>query len=413
LLDAFRAAGKKPVLGLELKANFRDYALNDLRALNPLALDETGKLVESLDQPNPDHPGDIMDESLIGTLLPHIQGMRTVAQFLVVDTRLAIQQGDKNRSLENIEAIFGVAHQASESPVLVCGLVGLAISGIAFDLIEETITEHPEFLTDDQLKRLQATVSNFPIRESVKFDGERAMFEDTLQRIYTDNGNGDGRMTWQGLQAMKTLRGLTGSRDSHDPPELPAVFQTVASPLSMVSVASRKEMKKKYDELFEEMEVSFDKPISSFDLEANELQLQDAIGGSSRYHVLGLILPSFSSVRITLEREAARKNAVELAIAAERFRRKSGDWPTNVTELTPQFIQTLPLDPLNEQPLQLAMVDDQLTIYSVGNNLQDDGGTPLSEPISGEPPADKFRFPPSSAQFPYDGDWILWPQQNQ
>ena len=96
---------------------------------------------------------------------------------------------------------------------------------------------------------------------------------------------------------------------------------------------------------------------------------------------------------------------------AERFRRETGDWPTNIADLTPQFIQTLPLDPLNEKPLRLTVVDDQLTIYSVGNNLQDDGGKPLTKPVSGEPVVD-FHFE-SKATHPYDGDWILWPRRNQ
>jgi hypothetical protein len=53
-------------------------------------------------------------------------------------------------------------------------------------------------------------------------------------------------------------------------------------------------------------------------------------------------------------------------IAAERFRRRHGRWPTTLGELTPEFLKKVPADPYADQPLQLRTTGDGIVIYSVG-----------------------------------------------
>ena len=69
----------------------------------------------------------------------------------------------------------------------------------------------------------------------------------------------------------------------------------------------------------------------------------------------------------------------------------------------------MPVDPLSGGLLRFAIVDEQLTVYSIGNNLADDGGQIMTEADSDEP-VDVFLFESATAR-PYDGDWILWPKR--
>lgn len=62
------------------------------------------------------------------------------------------------------------------------------------------------------------------------------------------------------------------------------------------------------------------------------------------------------------------------ALAAERYRRRHGDWPASLDQLTPDLLEKVPADPFTGRPLMLRRLDDGLVIYSVGADAQDDGG---------------------------------------
>jgi hypothetical protein len=61
-------------------------------------------------------------------------------------------------------------------------------------------------------------------------------------------------------------------------------------------------------------------------------------------------------------------------LAAERFRRAKGRWPSEVAELVPKFLPKTPIDPYDGKPLRLRRDQVGIVIYSIGPDLQDDGG---------------------------------------
>ena len=64
-----------------------------------------------------------------------------------------------------------------------------------------------------------------------------------------------------------------------------------------------------------------------------------------------------------------------VAIALERYRLAQGSCPEALDALAPQFIDKLPHDVINGQPLKYRRTDDgQFILYSVGWNETDDGG---------------------------------------
>ena len=73
----------------------------------------------------------------------------------------------------------------------------------------------------------------------------------------------------------------------------------------------------------------------------------------------------------------------------ERYRLAKGSYPTSLDALAPEFIPVLPNDALTGEPYRYRLDSaDKFTVYSVGWNLKDDGGTP------------------SSKAFGEDGDWV-------
>ena len=72
----------------------------------------------------------------------------------------------------------------------------------------------------------------------------------------------------------------------------------------------------------------------------------------------------------------ASVDLARLACALERYRLANGQFPDTLDALMPKFIEKLPHDLINGQPLKYRRTDDgQFVLYSVGWNETDDGGT--------------------------------------
>jgi hypothetical protein len=74
-----------------------------------------------------------------------------------------------------------------------------------------------------------------------------------------------------------------------------------------------------------------------------------------------------------------------VACALERFKIEHGDYPANLNELVPQFIEKLPRDVVNGEPLHYQRTPDgRFMLYSVGWDMQDDHGVSVDYDKSDE-----------------------------
>lgn len=90
------------------------------------------------------------------------------------------------------------------------------------------------------------------------------------------------------------------------------------------------------------------------------------------------------------------------AIALKRYQLKHGAFPEKLSELTPEFLASVPLDPVDGQPLRYRRnADGSFTLYSIGENGVDDGGDPSLEK---NVQSSSFQW-----QNPHALDWV-WPQ---
>jgi hypothetical protein len=66
-----------------------------------------------------------------------------------------------------------------------------------------------------------------------------------------------------------------------------------------------------------------------------------------------------------------------LACALERFHLAQGRYPDTLSQLAPQFLDRVPVDTVNGQPLKYRRdARAKYVLYSVGWDLNDDGGQP-------------------------------------
>ena len=414
LLDVFRAGAKLPSLGLELESDVTKYSDEDFAALFP-GRDKTDFSSGWLQDEDAE---DILHGSLISIMLPHVQSFRKAGRAFHVDTRLAVEQGDSDRAVENIVTVFGLANQAAETPYLVCGLVGMSVAGLGFEQLEEVMTDDPDFFSEAQLARMQKSIQQMPVRSWLDFEGERASIKDIIQRCYTDDGNGDGRMTSQGVELLSTAETWMTSSPSADSQD--DNYEAVAyaarkfmAPASLFMCASRKEVSDKTDELIDrciaDAQVPFwlNDELDGFQRETDKFFEEN----KTRHVLLAMMFPASQQVINALDRTIARQEGVIAALAIHRYYQTYGDWPTEYDQVSPEFATEFPQDQLDGSLLKFTYRDDQLRVYSVGRDHEDDGGIDHGRKTGGKlVPEARSHFIFGAKSDDYDGDWILWPQ---
>ena len=79
--------------------------------------------------------------------------------------------------------------------------------------------------------------------------------------------------------------------------------------------------------------------------------------------------------------------------------------PETADELVPEFLESIPIDVITGDPLKYKLQDNQPLVYSVGADLDDDGGVESLD-SDGKPVLNVID---QIGSYPIDGDWILWP----
>jgi hypothetical protein len=108
-------------------------------------------------------------------------------------------------------------------------------------------------------------------------------------------------------------------------------------------------------------------------------------------------VPNFPRALEVSARAQTAANQAGLACALELARRARQEYPENLAALVPEFIDRLPHDLINGQPLVYRkLTADRYLLYAVGWDGKDDGGR-AEKPVS-----------PGPAMSQGDGDWV-WP----
>src|SRR4029077_12467335 len=92
------------------------------------------------------------------------------------------------------------------------------------------------------------------------------------------------------------------------------------------------------------------------------------------WHLANLLLPPLSKIADSDIRNKASLRSAAVGLACERFRLAKGRWPTELKELVPHFLDQLPADPFDGQPLKMKYSDGIFVVYSVGVDRVDNGG---------------------------------------
>ena len=86
------------------------------------------------------------------------------------------------------------------------------------------------------------------------------------------------------------------------------------------------------------------------------------------------LMPAVHKVAHAHWRGVAQARCVAVALACERFRLRTGQWPATLDAIPKDLLPAVPLDPYTGKSLRYRRLADGVAVYSVGRNGTDDGG---------------------------------------
>lgn len=387
-IELIRQGSRKPAFGFVLGA--------------------TGDIADPQLWPNACPPADTA--ALISVLLPFLGEARQLARVLSADAALAREQGDGRRLLADVDAMLAMADQLNRRTVLVSDLVALGIRAMALSELEQTLVNRRELLSDGDLQdlahRLSApqTASDF-----ISFAGERLMVYDIVQRIYTNDGQGDGRLTWEGIKQLQYYGLVLGTTRDYRP-NWGGHLEMAIGPASLVVTANRKELIREYDSLMDRSEANLHRPMREADWRPYNdriVEIRQSPAERMRFTVLMMLAPALQGVQQSAERLLGQRDGLLAGIALEIHRRRHGGYPASLDGLSPGLLPAVPPDRITGEPARYRLVDGRPLVYSVGSDRDDDGGRPAKD-RSGQGNAN-LAAQWNGSRAP-DGDWPLYPQ---
>lgn len=359
--DLLLQAAGRPMLGFEIRAGVptdpEDRAFLDL-------------IEPSADGSDPSQASKWLDGSLLFVQLPHLGTIRNGTQLLRADACRAVLAGDGGRAVEDLQAMFGLGALVREPAFLISQLVGIAIDQAAYDTMLDALAARPEAFTDQDLDTLVALLeAQRDQRFVVDLGVERLFFEDMAQRLYTDDGEGGGRLAVAGIGGLPGAGGTMGAMEGRG-----GVLPFLAGPILSRVVLSRGEATRIWNELFDRYERVARTPIwtgQSSDLSEIRRTLGELSGGggsSYRNFPLNILTPAVDQAVLQGHALRLEHDLACAVVQLEIERRRLGGWPNESAAALRS------VDPFSGEPLKYGLVDGRPCFWTVGIDRDDDGG---------------------------------------
>ncbi len=358
---------------------------------------------------------------LVSVLLPYLGQTRRMVRLLAHDGVLAAREGDGHRAAESVLAMLRIAHHTREFPCLITDLVSVALMESAAGTLGTIIEAHPSVIRDSDLVRLSHAFGTFngggPFELALA--SEQAFCDDILQRAFTDDGRGNGRLTPGGVKLLETLQG-GGSQQGDE-----SGASTALGPVAMVAMADRASQRREYAAQVNAVRAWLATPPW---LRGNEMpdrfspvQQPDPLW-RERYLPVHILLPALTTAGWKMERAAFERDAACAVIALELHKRRTGSYPGALADVGSMLLPRVPVDPFDGHPIKYRLIDGTPVLYSIGVDRKDDDGVPPVAPDSRDPAwrwlsaadaAARVKAGVGHAGADIDGDWVIWPPSKQ
>lgn len=321
------------------------------------------------------------------------------AQMLRLDAELAAEQNHAAQVYDDVNACLDIANQFHSQPMLLDDMASWRIFRSTTSLLGWILTEYPSIFSDQQLQSLAQRLTTYGDGHNLvpRLASERMAFDDVVQRVYSDDGQGDGIFLYHLMQQL-----LSGQSAADAQSKLLAPYATSQYP-------SRSEVVERFRRIIDDAERMCMLPL----WECTELPVTDTLHAieeeEPKYVLFDLLLPSVEAAYRAAQDTCQERDAAIVVIALIRFHLHEGSWPETLEALIPKYLSLVPPDRFSGESLKYRIVDGQPLLYSVGLDRVDDGGNPMQADCTTAWASWKPLPSESGSTASPDGDLILWP----
>lgn len=291
------------------------------------------------------------------TLLPHLAMQKQMANLFRIRATAKLALGDRQGAEEDLQTVWAIGDRSREEPTLIGYLVRVAIEGMACETFWQGAVEHA--WTESQLARFQERFRGMHQRDALvySFRGERLFGATTFDLLLQDRA-----------KFLSAFDGMTEDVSTAFIQWMPAGW-----------IRQNQAAHSRYlDRLITEIQSVETSRCVATRVDASGLSTETSGGrqGFRPYTALSdLMIPSLINVVKRSDRMVAMSRLAETVCALERYRLAAGGYPKTLGELVPRYCTSVPLDPVDGQPLRYSPeAEGGFKLYSIGLNGKDDNG---------------------------------------
>ncbi|MEQ8618450.1 MAG: hypothetical protein RIB44_17905 [Lacipirellulaceae bacterium] len=302
-----------------------------------------------------------------------LEGLRAFTRGLCVRATLRAGEGRFAAAHADLMACRRLARHASNQFGIVASLVAIAVEGMAdkahvallHQMAKQSVAV-PEGLLAQMLTDLQSLPPAKEMRRAITYDERLLTLDSALQMI---------RQPPKSLPADKKNNDWIANRAAYD---WNYIFRRLNDDHDLYEKAAYEEDPKRSEAFLDEV----NQRVESWSEigESKALMAQALISPQARskwqYARTASLLFSPTWAAMVAERRGITKRRLSIvATALATFHAKRGEYPVELHELTPDFLQELPLDPVYEQKFRYFRQKQGYLLYGLGSNAEDDQGT--------------------------------------
>jgi len=308
------------------------------------------------------------EQGIMFALLPELGQARGVARMCAARMRASVEAGDAEQFFRSTEHGLALSRITSHDGLLLGHLVGISISQLILSELGCQIVERE--MDEATCRTLLELLDRHPLAPiRLALDGERMSQLDVIQRLYSDDGQGDGILLMSKSAEMANMFGGGPPLGGAHP-----IFNVVG-----LVLPGRAETTRLLNEFF--AAAADQSELFGPEQRSHSVNLDEFVDNLPRGHfVLRLLLPALTRCLSSDLNAKAVRQATRLLLAIEAFENRHGRLPDALDDLVPEFLASVPLDPVSGKPFVFlkreVTADDPRTylLYSVGLDLADDRG---------------------------------------
>jgi hypothetical protein len=316
------------------------------------------------------------DGIVFGILIPDLAEYKALCYAITERAKLAAAEGNIDKAIADIVTCYRCGlHLMGPGPKdLIAQLVGIAVRARSlqstFDILNRTKVDK------NSLSSMQMQIEGISTSESYTpdFRFDRFALLDQIQRVFNEDGKGDGQID---LESAKRMFLVPGWNDK--------------------DIASLKELgRRQTTETGEKLYKYFDFIAQKSPWQWKAENINHAQGVEKIIHdnyIVAVLTPAGVRVAELFARCRADTDGLITTLALLRYKAEKGQFPEKLDELVPAgYLKALASDPFSGKPFAYKRVGEDFMLYSFGPDCDDDGGTRGKRKWSDE-----------------GGDAVLWP----